>query len=64
MIRKANENGWIEGLCAYIYRDNAMEFTHPPYANDTLFFCEAEVIYVMFKGYPNHFEDIFGVQVN
>jgi len=67
MIRKANVNGWIKGFKAQTQgnRDNEVGITHLLYADDTLVFCEAEVIQIRhIRAILTIFEGIFGLHVN
>ena len=43
MIRKASENGWLQGFCANENMGDAMEISHLLNADDSLVFCGAEV---------------------
>ncbi|WMV58251.1 hypothetical protein MTR67_051636 [Solanum verrucosum] len=67
MIRKANVNGWIKGFKAQNQgnRDNEVGITHLLYADDTLVFCEAEVIQIRhIRAILTIFEGISGLHVN
>jgi len=55
MIRKASENGWLQGFSANANRGDAMEISHLLYADDSLVFCGAEVNHIRhLRGHLNH----------
>ncbi|WMV36832.1 hypothetical protein MTR67_030217 [Solanum verrucosum] len=65
MIRRASENGWIRGFPANANRGNTMEITHLLYEDDSLVFCEAEVMQIRhLRAILTIFEGISGLHVN
>ncbi|KAH0709195.1 hypothetical protein KY284_010622 [Solanum tuberosum] len=65
MIRKASENGWLQGFSANANRGDAMEISHLLYADDSLVFCGAEVNHIRhLRAILTIFEGISGLHVN
>lgn len=65
MIRKASENGWIQGFCANINRGDAMEISCLLYADDSLGFCGTKVNQIRnLRATLTIFEGISGLHVN